>query len=432
MAFNPKTAKVIQEPSKESQPKKFNLSTAKIVNDVKDVKKVDESIPLTQRILQNLTSKQTEPIGGIAQKIVAAGLNPVGNMASIAMSASGMPEENAAPFVMGAAGAYAGSKLGKPNIGAGIGASAGEMIRQSAQKLRGSGDDIDVGDAVLIGGATAIGGKVLDTALRSVGLTAKLIPEKSRAKFFDKALQAVNIGDKALSRNWNKMVSNIVEKFPNETVNLSGPMTELAHQVKNFGDDSLIPQLKTAVKNSPKLLDVVDSPGKAVSLTLKEAQELKNAITSTTNAIIKKAVKGKTTPNERVVFKILDDIDWQMTKKFPDMIEVRRVYQQGKKAFDLARPLVEPGPAVEKAIFSQPRGLFGAGGTPFMGSTQGKLAFKEILSKTKPGEKMFKAAKLAHDINKAADFVGRMVQIGVGYTLIGKLSGGGNRGGGEV
>ena len=105
------------------------------------------------------------------------------------------------------------------------------------------------------------------------------------------------------------------------------------------------------------------------------------------------------------------------------MIEVKKVYNEGKKAFDLARPMVEPGSAVEKAIFSQPRGLFGAGGTPFMGSVQGKLAFKEIVSKTKSGEKMFKAAMLAHKINRAADFIGRMGQIGVGYTIYDKLSG---------
>ena len=59
-----------------------------------------------------------------------------------------------------------------------------------------------------------------------------------------------------------------------------------------------------------------------------------------------------------------------------------------------------------------------------MKSTQGKLAFKRIVSQTKAGEKMFKAAELAYKLNRAADFVVRMGQLAVGSSAASMLFGG--------
>lgn len=421
--FDISRAKVVEE-SNKSDKDSFDISRAKVVEDVKQLAPNKELSPndLFQRIRSNLVSKATEPIGGVGQRIIGAVANPAGNIPSIALSAAGVPEENIYEAVLGGVGGVIGARIGKPNLGAGIGAGAGNLLKQTAQKLRGNGEDIDIGDAVLVGGAVAAGGKFLDTALKTVGLTANLIPERARAKFFDKALQAVSVGDKALKRNWNKMVNTLVDKFPNTRVDLTSALKDMKDQFNQI-DETLLPQLKTAVRNNKTLSEMVAGTRKVSELTLKEAQEFKNAITSTTNTVIKKAIAGKTTPNERVLFQILDKIDDSMVRSFPDMLEVKRVYNKGRVAFERARPLVEPGTAVENAIFSRPSGFFGVGGTPFMGSTHGKLAFKDITSKTKPGEKMFKMAKLAHDVNRAADFVGRMSQIGVGYTVVNKLFG---------
>lgn len=368
--------------------------------------------------LNNLTDKKTAPVGGLPLSIMQTIQSPMTHGPRLALSAYGIPEEDAAPAVGSVLGAILGTHIGHPNLGSGAGAASGEMLKQVIKKgVRGDGSNISVSDALIVGGGVAAGGKVLETAIKGAGLSTTLIPERARAKFFDKTLQAVNLGKKTLSRNWNTAVNKLVEENPETRINLSGVMTDLSHQIKNWGDDSLIPQLRAAVKHSPKLSQAVDAPGKAINLTLKEAQDLKNAITSTTNSITRAAVKGKTTPNERVVFDILDQIDDKITEQFPKMVDIRAVYKAGKGAFDMARPLVEPGKAIESSVFSQPKGLFGAGGTPFMGSTQGKLAFKDITSLTTPGKKMYESALLAHNLNRAADFVGRMGQIAVGGAL---------------
>jgi len=331
--------------------------------------------------------------------------------------------EKVAVPVSAGIGGILGAQVGHPNLGAGVGATVGKLYQDTVNKVFRGGEDIDVRDAVVMGGMYSAGGKVFDTALKSVGLAGKLIPEKTREIFFNKALQAVNIGRKALTRNWARSVNQLMEKNPNVTVDMSRVVMRLKDQLKMM-DETLIPQLKTAVKRSPSLAKAVEDPSLAMNLTLREAQELKNAVTSTTNAITARSIKGKTTPNERLVFDLLDEFDDAIISKFPEMVKVKQVYSQGKHDFNLARPLVEAGTAVEGSIFSKPQGLFGAGGTPFMKSTQGKLAFKRIVSQTKAGEKMFKAAELAYKLNRAADFIARMSQLAVGGSAASMLFGG--------
>ena len=358
------------------------------------------------RALSNFVNPKTRPL--------TPGLIQFG------MSAFGVPEEEAYTPVGAILGGFLGSKFGRPNIGAGFGASGGELLKQFARKnLRGEGE-IDPAQAALVGGATAAGGKALETVFKGIGISSKLIPEQARAKFFNKSLQAVEVGRKTLSRNWNRSVSALAESNPDLRINLSGTMKEILNKVKGV-DESIIPQIKTALNRNPKLASLVDDPSSAINLTLKESQEIKNAITSTTKPIINRAAKGMTTPAERGVFDVLDSIDDKIVEQFPQMHNVKMAYRQGKQAYEMARPLLEPGKAVESSIFSKPQGLFGLGGTKFMGSTQGKLAFKKIASITDVGRKAYDAALLAHGLNATADFVGRIGQVTVGASLVKKL-----------
>ena len=329
--------------------------------------------------------------------------------------------ENQIPLVMGSLGGLGGGMLGHPNLGLGLGTSTGELMKQSIKKLQGEGDDIEVGDALIMGGLASAGGKIFETALKTVGLSTQLIPERARAKLFDKALQAVNVGKKQLSRNWDKAVNGIVAKNPDATVNLRPVMQQLADQVAGL-DETLIPQLKSAVSKNPRLLKAVENPDEAIALSLKEALELKNAVTSATNTILKKAVKGKTLPSERIALDVVSKFDDLITEKFPQMAQVRAAYKAGRNAFDLARPLVEPGKSVEESILSKPQGVFGLGGSQFFGSTQGRLAAKDIMSKTMAGAKLFDSLKAAHNLNRAVDAVGRLGEIAVGGAVIKKLT----------
>jgi len=331
--------------------------------------------------------------------------------------------EKTAPAIGGILGGVVGARLGKPNVGAAAGAFGGKLYEDSVKKLFRDGDDFDVRDAIMVGGLYGLGGKAFDSALKGLGVSAKIIPEASREKFFQKALQAVNVGRQALSRNFGRSINELAKKYPERTVDLSGVASRLKNQFDVI-DETIVPQLKTAVKNNPKLLAAIDDPALVVNLPLKDALEFKNAVTSATNSITNKAIKGKNTPNERVVFDIIDDIDDAITSKFKEMYEVRRIYAQGKRDFDLARPLVEPGKSVEANIFNKPTGAFGVGGSPFMGSVMGKRATQRVMGMTPAGEKMFKAAELAHKLNRAADSIYRMGLYAAGASgasmLLGK------------
>lgn len=392
----------------------------------------DVSIPKTNprdlrgllgRVYQNITSKETEPLGGVTGALTTFGVNPVGTIPRLALSASGIPEEKLAVPIGAVGGGYLGGMVGKPNLGAGLGATAGSLVEQGSQKLRQPEKQMDISQAILTGGGVTAGGKVLETLGKVIGVSSKIIPERARAKMFDKALQAVELGRKTLSKNWERSINALAKQNPDVQVDLSQAVNKLINQVANI-DDTVVPQLKTAMRNSPRLAEVINDPIKASTLNIKEAQDLKNAITSATHGITRKAMKGKTTPNERVVFDILDDIDDAITKKFPDMIEIRKLYRQGKRQYELARPLVEPGASVESSILNKPQGLFGLGGSPLYKSTQGRLAVKDIMSRTKPGEKLYEATKLAHALNRISDAVGRLGQITVGGAILGKLTGG--------
>jgi len=270
----------------------------------------------------------------------------------------------------------------------------------------------------LTGAAAMAGAKAFDLTLKSVGLSTKLIPEKTRAAFFDKANQAVEVGYKAVKSNFRNAINQLVEKYPDKSVSFTGVMARIGNMFEKI-DDTLIPQLKTALARSPKLAKAVDDPMSVDKLTLREAQDLKNAITSTTNVVTNRATKGKATPNDTVLFELLDEIDDKITQAFPQMSEVRKAYSEGKKAYEMARPLVQPGTAVESSIMSKPQGFFGMSGTQFMSSTQERLAAKKIMSMTEPGKKMFEAAKLAHNLNRAADTIGRFSEVLGGGTLVG-------------
>lgn len=334
--------------------------------------------------------------------------------------------EDLLPVINATLGGIAGSFLGRPNLGVGIGTAVGEAEKQTIDSLMDKSKRVSVEDILIKGGAAAAGSKVIGGLIKSVGVAKNIVPERARSEFFNKALQAVNVGKKKLSSNFAKSISDLAEKYPNNRVDLREPLKQIKKMLGEVGEDNLVPQLATAVRRSPRLTDVVNNPENALNLTLKEALDLKNAITSTTNSITKKAIQGKSTPNERVVFEILDTIDSKITTPFPEMVNIRQVYSAGRKAFDLARPLLEPGKAVENSIFSKPEGLFGLGGSRFMGSTQGKLAFEDIAKMTKPGGKMFEAAQLAHNLNRGADAISRLSQISIGGALLKKFGLSGN------
>lgn len=114
--------------------------------------------------------------------------------------------EDVLPMLNGLLGGIAGAYLGKPNLGFGLGTALGEAEKQSFDKVFGDRKEIDINDILLKGGMAAASAKLFDIGLKTVGVSSKIIPEKARAKFFDKVLQAVEIGKDKLSSNFGKSI----------------------------------------------------------------------------------------------------------------------------------------------------------------------------------------------------------------------------------
>lgn len=395
-----------------------------IVSQKQEVGEVTQSreIPVLDTLTQGRASGLLDKfVNQSAMERVVAG--SVGGIT--AMAAADKETEEALPFAMGTIGGVLGGMLGHPNLGVGVGTGIGDAEKQWIDKMKGQADTIDIGKSLLTGAGAGLLSKGGELIAKTAGQTFNLIPERARVAFYDKVKDATDLGYKALVRNYGRAVNNLVEQFPDKRIALNGTMERISSALEGVVDDAgqaILPQIKRAVKNNPRLANVVDDPSKAIGLTLKEANDLKGAVSSTVKSLIKRVQKGGTaTPQERGIFEILNSFDSEITKSFPQMRQVNELYSAGKHAYDLARPQLNPGAPVEAAIMSKPTGLFGLGGSKFMGSTGGKLALKDIMSETKVGAKIYHAAELSHNLNRAADAVGRLAEIGAGGYALTKL-----------
>lgn len=338
-----------------------------------------------------------------------------------AIAAGERNAEEALPFVMGTISGVLGGMLGHPNLGVGVGTGIGDAEKQFIDKMKGQTDTIKLSESFLKGAGAGLLSKGAEEVFKIGGQTFNLIPERTRVAFYEKVKDATDLGHKALVRNYGRAVNGLMEQFPNQRITLQDTVSKISDAVKGI-DETIVPQIKTALSRNPRLKGIIDDPSKAIGLTLKEAGELKNAVSSTVKPILNRVAKGGVaTPAERAVFEIMDSFDSQITKAFPQMRQVNELYAAGRKAYNMARPLLEPGAAVESSIMSKPSGLFGLGGSKFMGSTGGKLALKDIMGETKVGAKIYHVAELSHNLNRVADAVGRLAEIGAGGIAIKKL-----------
>lgn len=339
----------------------------------------------------------------------------------MAVAAGQANMEDALPSVIGVAGGVLGGMLGHPNVGAGAGYGIGDVGKQLLDKAKGETDNVNVQSSFLKGAGAGLASKGVESILKIGGQSLNLIPEVKRVAYYDQVKKAADLGYKKLVSNYGKAVNRIVAENPSQRVALNETVSKISSALEGVVDDAgqpILPQIARAVKNNPRLKDVINNPEKAIGLTLKEANDLKSAISSTVKPLIKRVQKGGTaTPQERGIFEILSSFDKTITKAFPQMREVNEIYRTGKDAYNLARPMLEPGKPIENAIMSSPQGLFGLGGSKFMGSTGGKLALKEITSKTRVGEKLYNSALLSHNLNRAADAIGRWAEIGAGAVI---------------
>lgn len=335
----------------------------------------------------------------------------------MAMVAAQNDMEDAVPSALGVAGGYLGAMLGHPNVGAGFGYGVGDVGKQLIEKAKGETDSVNVGSSFLKGAGAGLLSKGVESILKIGGQSLNLIPEAKRVAFYNQVARAADVGHKKLVSNYGKAVEKITAENPTVRVN-AREAVEKVRDVANGVSQDIIPQIKTALKRNPRLKNVIDNPDEAIGLTLKESMELLQTIKGTSKSIIDRVSGGKSAlPSERGLFDVLDTFQSSIVKAFPQMRGINEIYKAGKDAYKLARPLLNPGSTVESSIMSSPQGLFGLGGSKFMQSTGGKLALKDIASQTKAGEKLYNSALLSHNLNRAADAVGRWAEIGAGAML---------------
>lgn len=406
--------KIVGEPAvAENKPQQ--VSTQKSSGEIRQGRDIPVLDTLTQGRASGLLDKFINQTS--MERVVSGSIGGI-----TAMAAADKETEEALPYAMGTIGGVLGGMLGHPNLGVGVGTFVGDAEKQFINKLKGQSDEMNLEESFLKGAGAGLLSKGVEEVFKIGGQTFNLIPERSRVAFYDKIKDATDLGYKALVRNYGRAVNKLVSEFPDQRIALNGTVEKISTALEGVVDDAgqaILPQIKRAVKNNPRLADVVDDPSRAIGLTLKEANDLKSAISSTVKPLLKRVQKGGTaTPQERGIFEILNSFDKEITKVFPEMRKVNEIYSAGKHAYDLVRPHLNPGTPIESAIMSKPSGMFGLSGSKFMGSTGGKLALKDTMGMTRVGEKLFKVAELSHNLNRAADAIGRLAEIEAGRRIL--------------
>lgn len=134
---------------------------------------------------------------------------------------------------------------------------------------------------------------------------------------------------------FGKEINDFTAKNPQKTVNLRGIFEQLNDDASAAVNGELInPSLRKEVLSAAKstknnlLLDLLENPENASSLTLKDVQEIKNSITQIPS-IARKLRSGKFAdfrPGDRYLLDLVDDLNNEIIQLHPGMSEVKDMF----------------------------------------------------------------------------------------------------------
>lgn len=238
-------------------------------------------------------------------------------------------------------------------------------------------------------------------------LVGKLVPQPikntttGRTAFVERVRGGFQGAKRKAGEQFEGTLTKLTTENPDRFVDLSAAVAELGEDIK------LNPKLLSAVNRSPRLQAILQDPSKAAKLTLTEAQELKNEMTSKLS--LGKLQGNNVRTDDLPLFDTVDNIREAQLSAFPDeqfgeFAKARKDYGRTMSDYRMVKPRIQPG-RTEENIYKN-----------FGGDAEIQDAVKRLLPKEL--QKEIGRTKVVRKTGKVAGVAGGLA---LGGGLIEKL-----------
>lgn len=212
---------------------------------------------------------------------------------------------------------------------------------------------------------------------------------------------------KELGQALDKSISELSASRPNDTINLKDAMYQIKGAIQdvenNSGLASEINQTLRKIKDpkiSSKIRGFIDNPETASELSLRDAEDIKRAI-SQSPTLSTKGAQGKFanwTNGDREMLDLVDEIKSAQADVFPELSEIRQPYSEFMSHYRNVKNMFKPGRLIK--------------------NIEGKFGDKEIEKSVKGilPEKTYKDIKNVRTAKKVA----KVGAAAAGAALVGK------------
>ena len=234
--------------------------------------------------------------------------------------------------------------------------------------------------------ASKVGSPIIKGIKNASKPFGNVLTKKGRLSYFDKVEDSVYGAREKAGPIFKKAIDDIAMNNPGKNVDLSN----VVNQIMSSSD----PMIQRAIQDSPDLLNIVTHPSGGTDIPLMEAQKALNALTTKVSRNILQG-GGKRSMHVPIT-DLIDDLKLSMSRDFPELKGVRKVYGETVENFRKVRPKVS-GDAASKNLFAN-HNPFKPGGKEFMGGERSEEAFKALVP-----EDLFKEAIKTRHAKSATD-----------------------------
>jgi hypothetical protein len=257
-----------------------------------------------------------------------------------------LPEPVTTPGkVAEAVGGVSGAVLGVPGKVAGITTrAAGALPKVARLALSGASAGAAVTPVTETGEILAPKRRAFQAAVgagigAATGLTANIARNlrniKDPTRLSDKMRDTVIQVKRKASEKFGKAIDFLTEKYPKRTINLKDQIDIMIEEAKGQ------PKLKSMIRRIPKLKEMVENPELSKKLTLRESQDILNALKSKVSPA--KLAGRNITPDDLPVLDFIDDVRYQQLDIFPEMQQARTDYANVLQKYNVIKKDLKVG-----------------------------------------------------------------------------------------
>lgn len=209
----------------------------------------------------------------------------------------------------------------------------------------------------ILGGVAKEAGILPRAKVPFSGISKNIKNVAKPASFAKEVRQSVFDKKQALGKALDKDITILSESNPTELIDLRDPMYQLkASMIDVENNPGLALEVNQTLRKikDPKLASrmktLIDNPETAASLSLREAEDIKRAI-SQSPTLSKKSSQGKFanwTSGDIEMLDLVDEIKAAQAEKFPQLSELRTPYAEFMNDYRLIKNQLRPGRLIDK------------------------------------------------------------------------------------